>query len=320
MLDHSAGGVAGQQRVFGQFHARRGAVAQPLFRHECRAKLAALGDRQMSGRVALDDDGAGVLRQSLPRKCCEQLVLAVAGDAGDAQDFTTLQLQRDVLEPDAMRIVRLEVEIVDHEARHRDLPPGGGLHLLDVGADHHARQRRRGLKLRIAGRDLLAAAQDGGGVAQPLHLFQLVADVEDGAAFRLQPLQHDEELVGLLRRQHRGRLVEDQEFRVLHQRADDFDALALAHREPPHLAPGIERKPVNVGYLLQPRRHVLEGFLAVEAERHVLRDREIVEQRKMLEHHADAARARFRRARRAPFSRPASAFRLRSAGSGRRWF
>ena len=78
--------------------------------------------------------------------------------------------------------------------------------------------------------DLLAAAQDGRGVAEALHLFQLVADVEDGAALGLQPVQHDEKLIGLLRRQHRGRLVEDQEFRILHQRADDFDALALAHR------------------------------------------------------------------------------------------
>ena len=142
--------------------------------------------------------------------------------------------------------------------------------------------------------DLLAAAQNGGGVAQPLHLLQLVADVEDRAAFRLQPVEHDEELVGLLRRQHRGRLVEDQEFRILHQRADDLDALALADRELPDLAPGIERKPVNFGYLLEPRRHVLERFLAVEAERHVLGDGEVVEQREMLEHHADAAGTRFR--------------------------
>ena len=154
---------------------------------------------------------------------------------------------------------------------------------------------RRGLRLGIAGRDLLAAAQDGGGVAEPLHLFQLVADVEDRAALGLQPIEHDEELVGFLRRQHRGRLVEDQEFRILHQRAHDLDALAFADRQLPDLAPGIERKPVNTGYLLKARRHVLEGFLAVEPERDVLGDGQIVEQREMLEHHADAAAACFRR-------------------------
>ena len=46
--------------------------------------------------------------------------------------------------------------------------------------------------------------------------------------------------------------------------------------------------------MLQTRGHVLEGFLAVETQRHVLGDGEIVEQREMLEHHADAARAGFR--------------------------
>ena len=101
--------------------------------------------------------------------------------------------------------------------------------------------------------------------------------------------EHDEELVGLLRRQHRGRLVEDQEFRILHQRADDLDALALADRKLPDLAPGIERKAVHFRHLLEPCRHVLERLLAVEAERDVLGDGEVVEQREMLEHHADAA-------------------------------
>ena len=131
--------------------------------------------------------------------------------------------------------------------------PDGRLHLADLGADHHARQRRRGLLPRIAGRNLLAAAQDRRRVAQPLHLFELVADVEDGAAFALEPLEHDEELVGLLRREHGGRLVEDEELRILHQRAHDLDALALADRQPPDLALGIERQAVNPRRFRQPR-------------------------------------------------------------------
>ena len=63
----------------------------------------------------------GSCGQPLAGKGREKLVLAVAGDAGDAQDFTTLELERDVLEPDAVRIVGLEAEIVDDEARHRGL-------------------------------------------------------------------------------------------------------------------------------------------------------------------------------------------------------
>ena len=248
----------------------------------------------MPGGLPVDDDGAGILRQPLARQRGEKFVLAVAGDAGDAEDFATLELEGNVLKPHAVRIVRRKAEVVDDQPRHRGLPVGGSLHLPDLAADHHARERGRGLRLGIAGRDLLAAAQDGGGVAEPLHLVQLVADVEDRAALGLEAIEHDEELIGLLRRQHRGRLVEDQEFRILHQRAHDLDALAFADRQLPDLAPGIERKPVNAGYFFKARRHVLEGFLAVESERDVFRHGEIVEQREMLEHHADAAAARFR--------------------------
>jgi hypothetical protein len=124
---------------------------------------------------------------------------------------------------------------------------------------------------------------------------RMVADVKHRAAFGLQAIQHDEELIGFLRGQYRSRFVKDQKFGVLHQRPDDFDALALAHRKLPHFPLWIERKPVNIGHFLQPRGHVLEGFLAVEAERHILRHGEVVEQREMLEHHADAAGTGFGR-------------------------
>ena len=149
--------------------------------------------------------------------------------------------------------------------------------------------------MRIAGRHLLASAQNGGGVAQPLHLIQFVADVEDGAALAFEPVEHDEQLIGFLRRQYRGRLVEDQELWILHQHAHDLDALAFADREPPHFALGIEWQPIVLRNLRQPRRHSGEGFAAVEAERDVFRNGQIVEQREMLKHHADAKRARFRR-------------------------
>ncbi len=77
----------------------------------------------------------------------------------------------------------------------------------------------------------------------------------------------------------------------MHQRPDDFDALTLTYRQLPDLASWIERKAINIGHFLKTRGHVLERFLAVETQRHVFGDGEIVEQREMLEHHADAERA-----------------------------
>ncbi len=132
--------MAGEQRVLRQAHARRGAVAEPFFGHEGRAKLAARGDRQMSGGVTVDDNGAGIFGETLAGERREELVLPIAGDASDPQDLAALQLQRDVFQMHAMWFVGREAEIIDHEPWHRRLPVGGGFHLLDLGADHHARQ------------------------------------------------------------------------------------------------------------------------------------------------------------------------------------
>ena len=111
-------------------------------------------------------------------------------------------------------------------------------------ADHHPGERRGGFLAGIAGRDLFAAAQDGRGVAEAFDLVELVTDVKDGSPLALEPLEHDEELIGLLRGEHGSRLIENQEFRILHERAHDLDALALADRKPPDFPLGIERQAV----------------------------------------------------------------------------
>ena len=47
--------------------------------------------------MPFDHDRAGILRQPFAGQRGEQLVLPVAGDAGDAEDFAALKLERDVL-------------------------------------------------------------------------------------------------------------------------------------------------------------------------------------------------------------------------------
>ena len=53
-----------------------------------------------------------------------------------------------------------------------------------------------------------------------------------------------EEHVRLLRRQHRGRLVEDQDARLAVERLQDLDALLLAERELPDAGARIDGEPV----------------------------------------------------------------------------
>ena len=84
-------------------------------------------------------------------------------------------------------------------------------------------------------------------------------------------------------------------FGILHQRPHDLDALALAHRQPPHLAVGLERQPVVARQRREPVRHGGERLSGGEAERDVFGDGQVVEQREVLEHHADAERAGFGR-------------------------
>ena len=62
-------------------------------------------------------------------------------------------------------------------------------------------------------------------------LLELVRDQQDRRAALAQAAQRGEELLGLLRRQHGGGLVEDQDARAAVQRLQDLQPLALADRQ-----------------------------------------------------------------------------------------
>src|SRR5688572_21968757 len=113
MQNHAARSVAGQQRVLRKLHARRSAMAKPLLGNEGRPKLAPLRDRKVPRGMPVDDNCAGVLCQPFSRQGGKKLVLTVAGNAGDAQDFATLELEGDVPKPHPVWIVRLKIEVVD---------------------------------------------------------------------------------------------------------------------------------------------------------------------------------------------------------------
>ena len=102
-------------------------------------------------------------------------------------------------------------------------------------------------------------------------------------------------LLDRLRREHRRRFVHDQQTRVLQQAAHDLHALALAHRQTVHVALRIDIEPVIRRYLADALAERLQVEFIVEGERDVFADRQRIEQRKMLEHHADAELSRRRR-------------------------
>ncbi len=167
---------------------------------------------------------------------------------------------------------------------------------LDRAAHHH-----RG-ELGVAGAgvglaDDLAEADDGDAVGDLADLAELVGD-EDDRLPGLAELAHDvHQLVGLLRGEHRGGLVEDEEPGVAGQGLDDLHALLHAHREVLDEGVGIHVEAETLGDLGDPVAGGVEVQRAGEAgglvaEHDVLRDGEDGDEHEVLVHHADPGRHR----------------------------
>ena len=114
-----------------------------------------------------------------------------------------------------------------------------------------------------------------------------------GAAVGRHRAQRLEERARLLRRQHRGRLVEDQDARVAVERLEDLDALLLADRELPDARARVDGE----AELIRQRGHLAlergavghEPPVALVAQGDVLRDGERLDETEVLVHHPDPA-------------------------------
>ncbi len=177
--------------------------------------------------------------------------------------------------------------------------------------------------------DHRAAAQHGDRVRDGLDFLELVRDEDDRRAAVLELPDDPEQVLGLGRGQHRGRLVEDQHGRLPDQCLDDLDPLLDADRQVLHQGVRVDLQAVAVGELA----HVLARLAPVEqaggaglldAEGHVLRDGEHGHEHEVLVHHADAGRDgvlgrveldRLRRRARSRPRRAAAARTGRSSGS-----
>ena len=221
--------------VLDQAHVRHRAVAQPLLRHEGEPPARGAPRSASSGRPACRR--CGWLRwrhQASPDSASQQFVLAVAGDAGDAEDLAG----RGPRSCDVLAGRCRARSLIAFAATPRRPKP----HL----AGRRAVARRSGdfsSSPIIIWAKLGRLSASGSQVGRPPcrragsspcrrapDLLQLVADVEDRAALGGQAAQGLEQPLDLLRRQHRGRLVHDQQRGILQQAADDLDALARPPR------------------------------------------------------------------------------------------
>ena len=122
-----------------------------------------------------------------------------------------------------------------------------------------------------------------------------MADEQDATAFPRQPAQHGKQVVGLLWSEYRGRFVENQQFDVLHQAANDFHPLTLTDGEAMNQAIRLQWHAITLGHFTDLRFQLFgRSGGCTEGQRHVLGDAQGFEQREVLEHHPDAALTRLR--------------------------
>ena len=158
----------------------------------------------------------------------------------------------------------------------------------DRVADHHVGQR---LLVGVLGgdvADVLALAQHGHAVGHVEHLVQLMRDDDEGLAVGLHVAHDGEELVRLLRGEHGGGLVENEDVRAAVEHLDDLDGLLLRNGHVVDLLIGVDVEPVFVADLLD----LFAGFgqveLAFKAEDDILRCGEEIDELEVLVDHADA--------------------------------
>ena len=282
--------VSAEHGIVDQAEFRNGRVTISLFRHGAESERTAARGAEMAGGRAVEPDRMRPVDRPFAAQRQKQLVLPVARHTRDAQDLAAANREGDVLEGCAVRAVGRYIEPLHDEAGGARCGAGPTRHRLDLCAEHQRRHAGGGFGLGVAGADNPAAAQDGGPITQGFDLGELVADVEDRAAFGGELAQGLEEPADLLRGEHRGRLVHDQQLRVEQQAAYDLDALALTDRQRMHRAIGIERQAIGGADAADAFGETRRTLRPVKAERYVLEHRHGLEQREMLEHHADAER------------------------------
>ena len=279
-----------QAQVLGQRELEHEPTPLAVFGDVPDASLDALA-RAAVADVATADGDRPRLGPAQPRDRLDQLGLAVPVDAGDAHDLAGADVERDASHG-------LEVTVVpDPQIAHLEHRPLGVCRRLfdpqqHLAPDHQLGQPLLGRVCAWHGLDRPAAAQHRDPVGQLEHLAELVGDEDDRGAHVLSKRAQDPEEVGrLLRREHGGRLVQDQDARISVERLDDLDPLLLANRELLDPGIGIHPEAEMLGHCAHARTssgQVEEGAaVRLRREHHVFGHGHHRDQHEVLVDHAD---------------------------------
>ncbi len=289
--------IRAEESIFGERHLGDGAMAVALLGHEGGAVEAARCRAEMPDRHAVEQDRIGPGARRLAAQHRHQLGLTIAGDAADAEDLAAGQGEADILEIRAEPLFGAHAQILCYESRDARSGRLVALRRHERTADHELGEPLGGFAARVALGDDAAETHDRRPLAERRDLLELVTDVEDRAALGREAAQSDEQVLDLLRGQHRGWLVHDEELRILEETAYDLDALTLANREIVHGAIGMDGQSVARGGLGDAPLEVAPLPGIIDAERDVLGRGQSVEEGEVLKDDADAELAREGRVR-----------------------
>ena len=238
-------------------------------------------------------DRAGFER-TLAAEDFDQILLAVAGDAGDADDF--MRVDRDRIDRQALAAAILGGAQAGH--RQADFVGRGALAFRVFRrvrfADHHRRQVGRAQILHRAGAGHAAAAQHRDLIDEGGDFLQFVGDDHDGQRAGVgEVADQTEHLGGFLGGQDGGRFVQHQEFSLQIKLFDDLGFLPFAGGEVAdldfqrHLERHAFHELLQAGDFLAPVDH---GRNVLARHHQVFGDGHRRYQGEVLVHHAEAER------------------------------
>ena len=136
--------------------------------------------------------------------------------------------------------------------------------------------------------DVLTLTQNGHAVGHVQHLMELVRNDNQGFAVGLHVAHNGKQLVGLLRRQYGGRLIQNQNIRAAVEHLHDFDGLLLGNRHIVDLHVGVDFEAVLLADVFDLLAGVIQIQLTLQTKDDVFRSGEQIDQLEVLMDHADS--------------------------------
>ncbi len=185
------------------------------------------GARQHAGGVFPGDGHTAAFHRPQTGQRLDELALAIALHPGHAENLARAHFQTQTLDGQMLAVVA-HLHVVD--GQHR--PGRVGVFFLhledDLAADHEFGQTGLGRGLGVGRAGHTTAAQDGDTVGHGQYFLQLMSDEDDRHAAIGQFAHDAEQFIGLLRRQHGRRLIEDENVGVAIEGLNDLHPLLEA--------------------------------------------------------------------------------------------